>query len=139
MYKLSLFILILLISTFTVNAVSEEIKLNKDGYDIDIEWKEKNSNKLELSGKIVGGNKSCNKLNFEFYMKNSFSGESVRFDGFLSSYRPNGKNNFKIRRTIDKHSTRAYHEDWTKVSWFLDSASLVCWNWNSRLRKYHAF
>ncbi|MCF8057630.1 MAG: hypothetical protein K9K37_13465 [Desulfocapsa sp.] len=141
MNRFSIFILIILVFISTNNALSQqEQKLQKNGYEIDVIWKEKNNNELELSGKIVGGNKNCNKLNFEFYIKNSFSGESVRFGGFLFNYRPEGKNNFKISRKIDKASTKAYHEDWTKQSWFLlDSYTLDCWNWNSRLRKYHAF
>ena len=121
------------------NVFSQEKKFQSNGYEIDVKWREKKGDSLELSGKIIGGTKKCNKLTFEFYVKNYFSGESVRFEGFLHNYRPDGKNNFKISRKITKPSDTAYHQEETKTSWYLDNYTMDCWNWNSRLQQYHGF
>jgi hypothetical protein len=128
MNKITIFLLLILTMVLTDNSNAHAKKFNKDGYEIEILWKQKGTKKIVAWGKISEGKKECVQMNYTIYFRNSELGTQAKIEGNINNYRPNGRNTFKAEVAIYKDYRNKSIKKSSKNAWYVKSYYLDCLN-----------
>lgn len=102
---------------FIEHQIAQAKRFHKNGYEIEILWKQKGYKQLRVWGKITGGKKTCKQMNYVIRFKNSENGHSAYVNGFINNYRPTGRNHYRAKDDISKNS---YDKCWYVSSYQFD-------------------
>ena len=119
MKKTVIAISILLVSSFFFPALSFSEEFQKNGFNIDIHWKQMHNRELKVWGEIEG-NKNCKQVNISISFDNTKKSTAIGWvETFIKNYRKGSTRRFKVTDGVNAKS-------YMKKHWFIDSIYIKC-------------